>query len=751
LPPPYGGFISTANAQNRGQDAKAQEAWVAKRASVLLDKKNAKFTLEELIEDINSGKRNGLLKKLVGDPVSASRFYYRTPTPFELKLIEADPDSPIARLHQYVVLEYVDNAAREAAIEPIKRDKSFLHVARDAVTTSSALPTEATTNPTWLDTSAKVGKQWGMHKLGFAETPASGTAPVKPGGWDKSRGRAFVGIVDNGIETVHPDLVKNFRRHLSINYFTKTYFDEPDELITPYASDPVTGRALAGHGTHVASTIAASHNDGGTAGGCPECSLMIVREYGSLIAQSTAIARAVDTGVQVLNMSFESRPADQYDCAGANALYVLCLVLTHASNHGVSAVAAAGNQGNIVDVTTSTVPHAELWNVPAVHPSVLAVSGLQFDGTNISFWAGAAGAGSTSGYFGSNFGAVTNGVPQISFAAPAKDILASVYRDRTWNGICGDTANAPNASVTTPNTDGVGLCTGTSMAAPHISAMAGLVKSANPLLDTAGVKSVLIQAAECLEGSTSAPCTATTPLNGVAGDAMKKLGYGVPKADKAVQIALGGPSAKNRLTPLFGYYNLDGDNHFYTTNPQMAIAAKRNTLQPAPKYKILPSTFNCATAGVCDFFAPSSPKISLLTAISVVKPNGNPCTSAESCAGQVVFAFANSGARGSATPVATNAGVLNVANGYLQTGLTSSDPNIVLRALPISTFPLTYQEIGVTIPGYPNLPCGSKYTLDATTGSASNGACQYFPARAIASLLTTHVDPTNSGKTLVPV
>jgi subtilisin family serine protease len=717
---------------------------VARRAAILLDKRNAKFTLEELIEDINSGKRNGVLKKLVGNPVTASRFYYRAPTPFEIKLMETDTDGPLAKLHQYVIVEYADSAAREAAIESIKRDRSFLHVVRDAVTAHSALPSEATSSPTWLGTSASIGKQWGMHKLGFAETPAVGVSPAKPGGWDKSRGRAFVGIVDNGIETIHSDLIKNYRHHLSFNFYTKTYFDEPDELIFPYFG-------AAGHGTHVASTIAASHNDGGTAGGCPECSLVILREFGSLTAQATAIARAVDTGVQVLNMSFESEPQDRYDCAAANALDVFCLVLTHASNNGVSLVAAAGNQGNIQNFSTSAIPHADLWNVPAVHPNVLAVSGLQFDGTNANFWTGGPGGGAASGYFGSNFGAMINGVPQISFAAPAKDVLASVYHGQTWNAICGDTANAPNAAVTTPNTDGVGLCTGTSMAAPHISAMAGLVKSANPLLDTAGVKSVLIQASECLEGNLLAPCTATTPLNGVAGDAMKKLGYGVPKADKAVQIALGGPSAVNRMTPLFANYSTQGHSHFYTTNPQMVISAMRGTLQPSPRYKFDPVNVNCSlTPAKCtnlplfldQGFTTRLPDGTLQSANSI--STVFEATSTALTAPLRPNVTLQNAAGTNYLPQNTNAlPILRTATGFAGDALIPS--NAVLTPLAISEFPLSYPAIGLPIPGYPNLPCGPYVVGNPST------FCTYWEPKAIAMLLTTHANPVNASQPLKPI
>jgi hypothetical protein len=47
--------------------------------------------------------------------------------------------------------------------------------------------------------------QWGMHVMRF------------PKAWDKIRGHAYVGVVDNGIDPTHPDLIANFRPHFARN------------------------------------------------------------------------------------------------------------------------------------------------------------------------------------------------------------------------------------------------------------------------------------------------------------------------------------------------------------------------------------------------------------------------------------------------------------------------------------------------------------------------------------------------------
>src|SRR3954466_8631822 len=71
--------------------------------------------------------------------------------------------------------------------------------------------------------------------------------------------------------------------------------------------------------------------------------------------------------------------------------------------------------------------------------------------------------------------------------APAKDVLSTVYTGRDWITtliVCGD-----GAAV-----DGYGLCTGTSMAAPpFVSGIAGLLRSASPLLGRADIRRLLVE------------------------------------------------------------------------------------------------------------------------------------------------------------------------------------------------------------------------------------------------------------------
>jgi hypothetical protein len=75
------------------------------------------LSADALTRAINDERGNSELKGLVPGAVSAQAMMYRAPTPFERTLHEKNPELPMARMFRYVVLEYRDNAARDAALE----------------------------------------------------------------------------------------------------------------------------------------------------------------------------------------------------------------------------------------------------------------------------------------------------------------------------------------------------------------------------------------------------------------------------------------------------------------------------------------------------------------------------------------------------------------------------------------------------------------------------------------------------------
>jgi hypothetical protein len=109
------------------------------------------------------------------------------------------------------------------------------------------------------------------------------------------------------------------------------------------------------------------------------------------------------------------------------------------------------------------------------------------------------------------------------------------------------------------------------MAAPHVSGIAGLLRSINPLLTKYNISDALTSRAD--------------KHDVIDPDVTNVYGKGMPNTLQSVQDLLGksgGVQQNNRLTPLFSLYSFSGKDYFYTTKPQMAMAAMYGAMQPQP-------------------------------------------------------------------------------------------------------------------------------------------------------------------------
>ena len=150
--------------------------------------------------------------------------------------------------------------------------------------------------------------------------------------------------------------------------------------------------------------------------------------------------------------------------------------------------------------------------------------------------------------------------------APAQLVVSSFNagQEHSWlpQSACSDN---PTLDGSFPRyalvSDGYGTCTGTSMAAPHITSAAALVRSVYPRASVNEVRTRLR-----LAGSTAA-----SPTPG--------FGYGIVNAHAAVlnTVSMHNPY---RLTPLYSYFSSTRKDSFYTTKPQMARAATWGTMLP---------------------------------------------------------------------------------------------------------------------------------------------------------------------------
>ena len=190
-----------------------------------------------------------------------------------------------------------------------------------------------------------------------------------------------------------------------------------------------------GHGTHVAGTVAQSTNNGfgcaGIAYNVKVMPLKVLNSYGSGSYSSViaAIYYAVDNGADVINMSL----------GGGSYMSSVHDAIKYAKDHDVTVVCAAGNSNSSVIY-------------PAAYPESVAVGSVNSSLNKSSF---------------SCYG------PELDFTAPGESILQET--------IIGG-GNYYTSFY---------YYSGTSMASPHVAALAALILSQYPGLGSADVETLI--------------------------------------------------------------------------------------------------------------------------------------------------------------------------------------------------------------------------------------------------------------------
>lgn len=253
--------------------------------------------------------------------------------------------------------------------------------------------------------------------------------------WDKNTGaNVTVAVLDTGI--------------------TSNPADGISCIVSPY--NVYNGNFSApdgdGHGTHVAGTIAQqTNNNVGVVGLAYDACVMPVKVLddsgsGGMGEIADGIYYAVNNGAKVINMSL-----------GINARFnitsdpILDPALAYANDNGVTLVAASGNDGNRKNIS-----------FPSSHPLVISVGATDFNNNVTSY---------------SNKGS------KLDLVAPGGDTSADRNGDGYADGILQETDIGEG--------NGYYFFQGTSMAAPHVSALSAMLISHGTATTPEDVKTAL--------------------------------------------------------------------------------------------------------------------------------------------------------------------------------------------------------------------------------------------------------------------
>ena len=333
-----------------------------------------------------------------------------------------------------------------------------------------------------------------------------------------------VGVIDGGIDLNHPDLAPNVDVGLSCSFI---FDDDPLALDVEKANGDCSLKEavqdLDGHGTHVATTIAAPVNGIGIAGVAPEATIVGLKACsiaGYCFAPSVAAALRYsgDVGLDVVNLSLFADPYLFYcknEADQRQILRELEAAVRYARQRGVTIVSSAGNeQADLQHPGTDDISpdfpigaaiEREVGNqcvvAPAELPGVTTVS--------------ATGPIGIEGYdlLIADYSSV--GMSRVDVTAPGGDYfqatgtvqdaiiagITSTSDSGTWDFF--DGLNGAFPGITTTDAGGrYAYLNGTSMSSPHAAGVAALIVERHPNWRPGAVEATVQRTAQNL------PCPA---------------------------------------------------------------------------------------------------------------------------------------------------------------------------------------------------------------------------------------------------
>jgi subtilisin family serine protease len=305
-----------------------------------------------------------------------------------------------------------------------------------AVAVLNALPEVEFAEPNYIVRAARisaveVADQWALSKVQALEAWDSVTDQV-----GESPPRTLIATVDTGIDRTHPDLEPNIWWNLPESTGTTGFDDDGNGYVDDTwgwdfvnnDNDPFDDNM---HGTAVSSVEAAAYDGVGVAGLCPWCDLLAVKVLGS--DGSSTLDIVADGIVYATDMGAKVINLSMVASGGSQSLKD---AVNYAWDSGALVVAAAGNHGT----------ESQMW--PAAYDNVMSIASTNDQDYRSCF------SGYSEGY--------------ISVAAPGEAILTADL---------GET--------------GYGTYSGTSLSAPYVAGLAGLLFSLDPASTVAEVRSMI--------------------------------------------------------------------------------------------------------------------------------------------------------------------------------------------------------------------------------------------------------------------
>jgi len=296
---------------------------------------------------------------------------------------------------------------------------------------------------------------WGMQNIGQADSDKQpGVAGVDidaSKAWDIETGseNVVIAVIDTGVDYTNPDLKPNMWTNAAELNGKKGVDDDSNGVVDDiYGFNAITGsgdpKDDQGHGSHCAGTIGAKGDDGkGIVGVNWNTRIMAVKFLdkdgsGTLEGAIKGIDYATKMGAVIMSNSW----------GGGGISQTLKEAIERSNTAGALFIAAAGNESNNNDSNPSYPASYQV-------PNVISVAAVDNKGQIASF---------------SNYGKTS-----VHVAAPGVNILSTTTAGyQSWSG--------------------------TSMATPHVSGIAGLIASHEPNLSAIEIKNRIITTARPIAG-----------------------------------------------------------------------------------------------------------------------------------------------------------------------------------------------------------------------------------------------------------